>query len=173
MWVAALAVTVIFYFVLKAFDTKNIVPSTISVTTSFLSVYLTFRRSSFYTIDYAANDIVLIVLWLLATLEDLSYLSVVVCFVMFLVNDVYGFISWQKMAQRQAANAEHTDSFLIFVGWKAAPDGSAGCRKGKTDQSGKGRVAWRKQPTGKSSEQKKDLPTGKSFSVPTDVSTCE
>ncbi len=104
MWIVAAVVTLVFYFILDAFDTKNIVPSTISVTTSFLAVYLTFRRSPYYAIGYAANDIVLIVLWTLATLENKSYLSVVVCFVAFLANDIYGFISWQKMAKRQAAN---------------------------------------------------------------------
>lgn len=36
MWVAAAVVTLIFYFILSAFDTNNIIPSTISVTTSFL-----------------------------------------------------------------------------------------------------------------------------------------
>lgn len=102
--IVAAVVTLAFYFILDAFDTKNIVPSKISVTTSFLAVYLTFRRSPYYAIGYAANDIVLIVLWTLATLESLSYLSVVVCFVAFLANDIYGFISWQKMAKRQAAN---------------------------------------------------------------------
>lgn len=102
MWIAAIAITVGFYFILKAFDTKNIIPSTISVTTSFLAVYLTFRRSPYYAIGYAANDIVLIILWILATIENMSYLSVVVCFVAFLANDIYGFINWQKMAKRQA-----------------------------------------------------------------------
>lgn len=104
MWLAAAVITLIFYFVLKAFDTKNIIPSTISVTTSFLAVYLTFRRSPFYAIGYAANDIVLIVLWTLAAIENITYLSVIVCFVAFLANDIYGFISWRKMAERQAEN---------------------------------------------------------------------
>lgn len=105
MFVAAAVITLVFYFILKAFDTKNIIPSTISVTTSFLAVYLTFRRSPFYAIGYAANDIVLIVLWTLAAIDDISYLSVIVCFVAFLANDIYGFINWQKMARRQAENA--------------------------------------------------------------------
>ncbi len=109
MWIATLAITVAFYFILKAFDTKNIIPSTISVTTSFLAVYLTFRRSPFYAIGYAANDVVLIVLWVLATIENISYLSVVVCFVAFLANDIYGFISWQKMAKRQAADCNESE----------------------------------------------------------------
>ncbi len=104
MWIATAIITLIFYFILSAFYTKNIIPSTISVTTSFLAVYLTFRRNPFYAIGYAANDIVLIVLWILATIENTSYLSVVVCFVTFLANDIYGFISWQKMAKKQAEN---------------------------------------------------------------------
>lgn len=104
MWIATAIITLIFYFILSAFQTKNIIPSTISVTTSFLAVYLTFRRNPFYAIGYAANDIVLIVLWILATIKNTSYLSVVVCFVTFFANDIYGFISWQKMAKKQAEN---------------------------------------------------------------------
>lgn len=98
------AVTGAFYFILAAFDTANIIPSTVSVTTSFLAVFLTFRRSPYYALAYAANDIVLIVLWVLASLEDIHYVSVVVCFVVFFVNDMYGFISWRRMAKRQRKN---------------------------------------------------------------------
>lgn len=61
MWVLTLLVTLIFYFILSWFHTANIVPSTISVTTSFVAVYLTFRRSSGFAVAYAANDIVLII----------------------------------------------------------------------------------------------------------------
>lgn len=94
-------VTSLFYYILAAFNTANLIPSTLSVTTSFLAVYLTFRRSAFYAIGYAANDIVLIILWTLAALSDHSYLSVVICFAMFLANDIYGFINWSKMQKRQ------------------------------------------------------------------------
>lgn len=104
MWIAAAIITLTFYFILKAFNTKNIIPSTVSVTTSFLAVCLTFRRSPFYAIGYAANDVVLIVLWILATIETPSYLSVVVCFAAFLANDIYGFLNWCKMEKRQAEN---------------------------------------------------------------------
>lgn len=101
MWGLTAAVTVLFYFILDHFETANIVPSTVSVTTSFLAVYLTFRRSPYFALAYASNDIVLIVLWGMASGYDIRYLSVVVCFAAFLVNDVYGFISWQKMKARQ------------------------------------------------------------------------
>ena len=102
MWILTAIVTTIFYFILTAFDTANIIPSTISVTTSFLAVYLTFRRSPYYAIGYAANDIVLIILWIMAALENTSYLSVVVCFVAFFVNDIYGYINWKRIEKRQA-----------------------------------------------------------------------
>lgn len=95
------AVTVLFYFILKYFNTANLIPSTISVTTSFAAVYLTFRRSQYYAIAYAANDVVLIILWTMASFADTSYISVIICFVMFLINDIYGFINWNKMYIRQ------------------------------------------------------------------------
>ncbi len=101
MWIGTLVITGIFYFILEYFDTANIIPSTISVTTSFLAVYLTFRRSPYFALAYAANDIVLIVLWGLASFCDVRYVSVIVCFVAFFVNDIYGFISWRKMKIRQ------------------------------------------------------------------------
>lgn len=94
-------VTYVFYLILVYFKTAHIIFSTLSVSTTFIAVYLTFRRSSYFTIAYAVNDLVLIVLWGLASIEDLSYLSVVVCFVIFLVNDLYGFYNWRKMAKRQ------------------------------------------------------------------------
>lgn len=94
-------VTLLFYFILKYFNTANLIFSTISVTTSFLACWLTFCRSSFYALAYALNDIVLIILWTFATIEDFSYFAMVLCFLMFLVNDLYGFYNWRKMSKRQ------------------------------------------------------------------------
>lgn len=94
-------VTFIFYFVLKYFNTQNLALSTVSVTTSFVAVYLTFRRSPWFAFGYALNDVVLIELWTLASLENSVYISVVICFLMFFVNDIYGFVNWKKMKKRQ------------------------------------------------------------------------
>ena len=102
MLVLTFAVTVLFYFILKAFDTANLIPSTLSVATSFLAVLLTYKRSPYYALAYAANDVVLIVLWILAAMTDISYLSVIICFITFLVNDIYGFINWRQMQKKQA-----------------------------------------------------------------------
>lgn len=101
MWIITAVITIVFYFILKCFHTANIIPSTVSVTTSFLAAYLTFRRSPLYALAYAANDVVLIVLWIMASFIQMHYFSVVACFFAFLINDIYGFISWQKMKKRQ------------------------------------------------------------------------
>lgn len=95
-------VTSIFYFILKALHTAQLPISTLSVATSFFAVYLTFLRSPFYALGYAANDLVLIALWILASIKNPSYLSTVLCFIMFLINDLYGFYSWQKRKKLQA-----------------------------------------------------------------------
>lgn len=95
------AVTVLFYFILAYFETQNLIPSTLSVTTSFIAVYLTFRRSPWFAMAYAANDLVLILLWVLASISDRSFVSVAVCFVVFFVNDLYGFFRWRIMQRQQ------------------------------------------------------------------------
>ena len=102
MLLYTVAITIIFYFILKSFNTANLIPSTLSVSTSFIAVYLTYKRSPLYALAYACNDIVLIILWTLASIYDIHYISVVVCFIAFLANDIYGYISWKKMKKRQS-----------------------------------------------------------------------
>ncbi len=97
-------VTVAFYFILKALGTANLIFSTISVATSFFAASLTFLRSPYYAIAYAANDVVLIVLWVLAAMKDISYLPMIVCFIAFLANDIYGYYNWRKLRQHQSEN---------------------------------------------------------------------
>ena len=99
---AASAVTAAFYFILKYFDTANLPLSTLSITTSFFAAMLLILRSPYYAIGYAVNDVVLIGLWVLASIKSISYLPMVFCFLTFLVNDSYGFINWKRMQKRQA-----------------------------------------------------------------------
>lgn len=88
--------TLIFYFVLKAFSTPNLFFSTVSVATSFIAAALTLLRSPFYALGYAANDVVLIILWVLASVENPAYIPVAVNFAIFLINDFYGFLCWRR-----------------------------------------------------------------------------
>ncbi len=106
MVIYSIIVTIILFFVLRYFNTANLIVSTISITTSFVASYLTFCRSSYYAIGYAMNDLVLIILWVCSALNDSSYLPMVACFIMFFFNDVYGFINWKRMKQRQTEKGE-------------------------------------------------------------------
>ncbi|MBQ8173877.1 MAG: nicotinamide mononucleotide transporter [Clostridia bacterium] len=98
---ATLAATVTFYFILGALDTAELAVSTLSVTTSFLASALTFLRSPLYACAYAANDVVLIALWILALPTNPAALPMVICFAAFLANDIYGFVNWRRMQKRQ------------------------------------------------------------------------
>ena len=93
----AIAVTVAFYFILSALGTAEILLSTLSVTTSILAATMTYLRSPFYALGYAANDVVLIGLWVLAENP-----AMIICFIVFLINDLYGFYNWQRMKKRQS-----------------------------------------------------------------------
>lgn len=99
--IGTIAVTVVMYFVLEFFNTANLLVSTFSVTTSFMASVLTMLRSPYYALVYALNDIVLIVLWGLALFVDIAYLPMVMCFIVFFANDIYGFINWRKMKRKQ------------------------------------------------------------------------
>jgi len=99
--VSSVAVTFVFYFILKALGNASLTVSTLSVTTSFIASALTYLRSPYYALGYSANDIVLIVLWIIASIKDPSYTVMVACFMMFLFNDMYGFFNWRRMKRDQ------------------------------------------------------------------------
>ncbi len=99
--ILSVVVTVIFYFILAAFDTANLLLSAVSVAPRFVAASLSILRSPYYALAYAANDVVLIGLWIYASVAFISYLPMVFCFLTFLVNDLYGFFSWRKMERRQ------------------------------------------------------------------------
>lgn len=100
---SCVAVAGVFYFILKVLNTPNLILSTISIATSFLAAALTMLRSSFYALGYASNDLVLIVLWVLASLGNPVYIPVVVNFLIFFFNDMYGFVSWKKRELEQSS----------------------------------------------------------------------
>ena len=102
----ALTVAVIFHFLLRWLQTANLWLSTLSIATSFLAASFLFLRSRYYALVYAANDVVLIGLWTFASIHSLSYLPMVVCFLAFLCNDMYGFINWKRMQDRQRRQNE-------------------------------------------------------------------
>lgn len=107
LYITSILVTIGFYFILDYFKTPNMLFSTLSITTSFIAASLTILRSSYYALFYAMNDIVLIVLWVLATIKQPVYFPVIINFVIFLINDLYGFISW-KYREEHLKKGLHT-----------------------------------------------------------------
>lgn len=102
MLLLSVAVTAVFYYILKFFNTANLVWSTVSITTSFIASYLTFMRSSYYALAYAANDIILIILWVTASVATPGNTPMIACFAVFFINDMYGFFSWRSMQKKQS-----------------------------------------------------------------------
>ncbi|MBQ3156155.1 MAG: nicotinamide mononucleotide transporter [Clostridia bacterium] len=102
----AAAVTAAFWFILRAIGNAALMVSTLSITTSFVASWLTAVRSPYYALAYALNDLVLIVLWVIAALADISSVPMVACFGMFFANDLYGFINWRRMERRQQEPAD-------------------------------------------------------------------
>jgi nicotinamide riboside transporter PnuC len=100
--VLTVVVTVSFYFILKWLGTASLIISTISIATSFAASALTVLRSPYYAIAYSLNDLVLITLWIIASISDPSSIPMIFCFVMFLANDLYGFFNWRRMERAQA-----------------------------------------------------------------------
>lgn len=100
------AVTCAFFFILRAFGTANLIVSTVSVATSLTALYLMILRLPAYALAFILNDIVLVTLWTTACFTSLNYLSLAICFGMFLVNDSYTFVSWVKRRKAQKNEAE-------------------------------------------------------------------
>ena len=90
LWLGSLAAVIISNIITGNIELLTLAATCIGVTA------LTLLRSSYYALGYASNDIVLIVLWILASFKNPVYLPVAFNFMIFFVNDLYGFISWKK-----------------------------------------------------------------------------
>ena len=99
--VIGIIVTLCFYFILDYLNTPLLWMSTLSIFTSFVASVLTLKRSRFYGLAYAANDIILMVLWSFASTNDISYIALVICFLAFLIHDVYGYFNWTINFKKQ------------------------------------------------------------------------
>ena len=80
LWIAPLFIVIISNLLTADFDPLTLLAALVCVT----------------SLIFATNDIVLIVLWTLASLENPAYIPVVVNFTIFFFNDMYGFISWRR-----------------------------------------------------------------------------
>lgn len=91
-----------YYFLLKVFNTSNLIVSTISIVASVIATYLTARRSEYGFIGFIINDIVLIILWTIPLINgDTSIIPILLCPVLLLINDIYGVYNWKRIKDKQ------------------------------------------------------------------------
>ena len=100
--IGTIFVTTCFYFLLAALNTNELIISTISFIPSIVASYLLLRRSSNYAVVYIINDIILIILWSLTIKNNgTEFLTMVLTFFIFFINDIYGFINWKRIEKKQ------------------------------------------------------------------------
>ena len=98
-----IVLSVAYYFLLKSFNTNNLVLSTANVAIAFIASYLAARRSDYGFIAYIINDLMLVILWGTLLLGgNIGVITVLLCPVLLLITDIYGVINWQKIKKRQA-----------------------------------------------------------------------
>ena len=92
----------IYYFILKIFNTELLVISTISIVTSVLASYFEARRSELSLFCYIANDLVIIILWIIPIVNgNIELISVLVGPILLLINDIYGSYNWSRIKKWQ------------------------------------------------------------------------
>lgn len=99
--VISVVIACIFFYILRFLATSNLIISTVSIGTSFFAAGLLAKRIEFYGLACALNDIVLMTMWTLASFQDMANVTMVVCFGMFLLNDLYGYFNWKKIKEKQ------------------------------------------------------------------------
>lgn len=99
--VSIIAFTLI-YFLLKMFNTNQLIISSLSVIDSLFAVYLGVRRSKYSFYFYVINDLILIALWGIPVIGgSLILLPMVFNPLINLINDLYGIYNWRKLERIQ------------------------------------------------------------------------
>ena len=90
------------YYLLKAFNTSELIVSTISVLASLFAVYLQIRRSKYSFSFYIVNDIILMFLWGIPVIKG-NYILFPMLLnpTINLINDIYGFYNWKQIEKIQ------------------------------------------------------------------------
>ena len=91
-----------YYFLLKSFNTNNLLVSTFSVVASIIATYLTARRSEYGFAGFIINDLILITLWSIPVINgNLNIIPVLLCPLLLLINDIYGVYNWKRIKVEQ------------------------------------------------------------------------
>ena len=102
IFIATVIIFIAVYFLLKIFNTSEILVSTFSVIASIFAVYLQIRRSRFSFYFYVINDLILIILWGIPVVKG-NFLLLPMLFnpIINLINDSYGIINWRNLEKIQ------------------------------------------------------------------------
>lgn len=105
-WIIVLFASIVcfigIYFLLKAFNTKQLFISSLSVIDSLFAVYLGVRRSKYSFYFYVVNDLILILLWGIPVVTGTIILIPMVFNPLInLINDLYGIYNWKKLEKVQ------------------------------------------------------------------------
>lgn len=100
-WIGLLIVNVILfvglYFLLKYFNTSQLLFSTLSMIINLTATYLLVRRSKYSFVLYLINSFILLFLWVLPVLEgNYKIITMVFYIILLIVNNIYGTIKWMK-----------------------------------------------------------------------------
>lgn len=88
---------VVLYYILKYFNTSQLIISSLSMVTSLIATYLIARRNKYSFLFYIGNDIILILLWGIPILQGEFYLlPILVENIILLMNDSYGLKNWNE-----------------------------------------------------------------------------
>ena len=91
-----------YYYVLKIFNTNNLIISTISISMSIIATYLTARRSDYGFMGFIIDDVILIALWIIPVIKgDLNLIPVLLCPILLFINDIYVVYNWRKIKEKQ------------------------------------------------------------------------
>ena len=102
VFIVSIIVFISIYFLLKSFNTNELIISTISVVASLFAVYLQIRRSRFSFYFYIINDLILIALWgIPVIIGNLLILPMVFNPIINLINDSFGVYNWKKLEKKQ------------------------------------------------------------------------
>ena len=95
--IVSIVLFVILYYLLKYFNTNQLLVSTLSLVTSLFATYLVARRSKYGFLFYIGNDIILFILWGGQIIKgDFALIPILVNPIINFINDSYAWKSWNK-----------------------------------------------------------------------------
>lgn len=91
----------ILYFILKCFNTSQLIVSTLSMLASLMANYLIVRRNKYSFLFYIINDIILTILWGIPVLQgNLTLVPILIEPILLLISDSYGWKNWNNNAKK-------------------------------------------------------------------------